>query len=897
MRLSKILPWLTAGCVLAACSAQNPATADGSADNDNGGAAGGQAPVSCTTPNEGCPCDDAAAEVDCGKTIDRFGTFVLCSLGKRTCDGARWGACVGENAITTKNLATVGTSALGSSTNCAGIDDCDPYCSSYSDAPAGLSPPGFTVSDAGLAVTAGGDGGAAVPATVLTSPGGVQGCGTTPVTQAACAPGGVVDPSRCQQDHRCDVGSNTCVWNGGAGYYDATAGGPDLQIGAACSYGGTGVIPVCNRGSATANPAGGTIGINLVAAVPANTCTVIGAPTCTAPVPTGGLLPGQCMNVTGCAFTASTLAAVVNAGNRDLAEPGTRCRNNAATAKHPASPGCGTCGSCDTRLTGRAYAPNETTPLAGISVFEPNGTLTTFTDGVACDTCASLGSPTAAGATSGANGSFTIYNAVPGPNRIVTQSGRWRRTVNVNVPACTTTNLGAAQTRLPRTRAEGDIPKTAFIQGSREALECSLLKFGIASSEITPRVSTASAQRIQLWRNSTNTGTGSAMTTPTGLAPSATGIWQNQAVMDEYSTIVMPCSVEMKDAGYLATADRNRYVSWLNRGGRAFLDHWPGEAFIHNIAAYGALSTWANPLPNSALDAPRGKVNATSTTQQLMRDWLANVGGSSDWGSGWMRTDEPWRHALNPAGSTTEWLRGLSTYTSGGNQWTGTPAGNFSLSFSYETPLTAQPAPACAVGSGGRVIYNGMHVAQARLPGSAYPSSSTTFPTACQLTAGLSSEEYALMYQFFQLTACALGGAPPPAVPPPPPPLPTGIVFARDYQAMCTPGTKPVWQLFQWQASVPAGTSIAFRAATAAVATDLPEAPPGAAPATANIGIASTTTSTWTSDADTVDTSLLGDTGDASARFLRVYMTFNTTATTSPVLQSWRQLYDCIPTE
>lgn len=893
MRLSKILPWFTTGCALAACSAQNPATADGVVDES----APPAAVTSCTTPNEGCPCDESGAEVDCGKTIDKFGTFVMCSMGKRRCDGARWGACIGENAITTKNLAGLGTSALGSSTSCAGIDDCDPYCSSYSDTPAGLSPPGFTVSDAGLAVTAGGDGGAAVPSTVLTSPSGVQGCGTTPIKQTTCIVGGVPDHSRCQQDHRCDVASNTCVWNGGAGYYDSTAGGPDLQIGAACSYGGVGVIPVCNRGSTTANPASGMIGVNLVNAVPADSCAAIGTATCTAPVPTGGLLPGQCMNVSGCGFTATTVAAVVNAGNRDLVEPGTRCKNNAATAKDPASAGCGACGSCDTRLTGRAYAPNETTPLAGISVFEPNGALTTFTDGVACDTCASLGSPTAAGATSDANGAFTIYSAVPGPNRIVTQSGRWRRSVTVNVPACTTTTLPAAQTRLPRTRAEGDIPKTAFIQGSREALECSLLKFGIASSEITPRVNAASAQRIQLWRSSNATGGGSAMTTPTGLAPVATGIWQSQTVMDEYSTIVMPCSIEMKDSGYLATADRNRYVSWLNRGGRAFLDHWPGEAFIHNIAAFGALSTWANPLPNGALNAPRGKVNTASAAQALMRNWLGNVGGSADWGPGWMRTDEPWRHALNPSGATTEWIRGLSTSTMTGSQWTTTPNGDFSLSYSYETPLTAQPAPACAVGSGGRVIYNGMHVAQARLPNSDYPSSSTQFPGACQLAAGLSSEEYALMYQFFQLTACALGGAPPPAVPPPPPPLPTGIVFARDFEAMCTPGTRPVWQLFQWQASVPASTSIAFRAATAASAADLPEAPPGAAPVTADIGTASATTSAWTSGTDTVDARLLAVTGERSARFLRVYMTFNTTASTSPSLQSWRQLYDCIPTE
>jgi len=306
-------------------------------------------------------------------------------------------------------------------------------------------------------------------------------------------------------------------------------------------------------------------------------------------------------------------------------------------------------------------------------------------------------------------------------------------------------------------------------------------------------------------------------------------------------------------------------------------------------------STWAS--GNTQYTTMRGKVNASTAAQTLMRDWLVVAGASTDWGSGWMRSDIPWQHAVTPTtGKTTEWLRGLSTYKAmTGTQWTTTPAGDFSLSYSFETPLAATSG-ACPVGGGGRVIYNGMHVAPGRLAGSANPSSSFKFPGDCQPT-GLTSEELALMYQFFQLTACALGGAPPPPVPPAPPPLPTGVVYTRDYEATCTPDTTPVWQLFQWQASVPTGTSIGFQAATAAKATDLPSAPPAGAPTTADIGTASGTTSTWTSGAATVDTRLRADTAKRSSKFLRVFMTFNTTSTQSPVLSNWRQLYECVPSE
>jgi hypothetical protein len=46
-----------------------------------------------------------------------------------------------------------------------------------------------------------------------------------------------------------------------------------------------------------------------------------------------------------------------------------------------------------------------------------------------------------------------------------------------------------------------------------------------------------------------------------------------------------------------------------------------------------------------------------------------------------------------------------------------------------------------------------------------------------------------------------------------------------------------------------------------------------------------------------VDSQLLADTLVPSASWLRIYMTFNPTATTSPALTSWRQVYDCVPAE
>lgn len=880
--------------IVAACSAGDPAV--------TGAASSGAPPPPCATPDEGCPCEEPGAVIDCGKTLERVNDFVMCAMGKRTCVDHRWGEC-SDGPLTTKHVPTLRLSALQpAGTSCGSINPCDPYCTVYTDDPTGLTPEGgLAVDDGGMYVANAGDAGS-IPTSVQTTTNGEQACGTTPIASSPCHAGGVVDHAKCQQDYRCDVGSNTCVWNGAAGYFDATAGGVDLQIGAACGHPQGGVIPICNRGSAPV-PEGTSLGVNLLTAVPADSCAEIGAPTCSTVAPPGGLEPGQCVNLIGCAFGAGDVAAVVNAGQRDVTEAPSRCKNNAATAKDPLTPGCSACTTCDTRVSGKVYAPNGTTPLAGISVFQPAAPLTPFVDGVACDTCASLGTPVTSGATSGADGSFTLYNATPGASqRLVVQTGRWRRAVDVDVTACTNNVVAAASARLPRTRSEGDLPKTAFVQGNREALECTLLKFGVASSEIQRRTGPSDAHRIQLYRVNGNTGSSTGMTTSSGLASNASDLWSSGGSIDEYSVVVLPCSIEMREFSdsYTSTANKGRFIEWLNRGGRAFMDHWAGEAFLHNLGApFSTTATWASPLPNTPLPTMRGKVNATTPAQLLMRDWLANVGGSSDWGTGWMRSDEPWRHALaTSSASATEWLRGLSTYSAmNGDQWTTTPNGDMSLSYSFETPLSAAPAPACPVGSGGRVIYNGMHVAQARIAGNNYPSSTDVFPSACQLAAGLTSEELALMYQFFQLTACALGGAPPPAPPPPPPPLATGVVFTRDYASSCPSGSKTVWQLFQWQATIPAGTSIDFRAATAASNDALPPSPPAGAPTTADIGTANVSTTSWTNDTSTVDYKLAEETATSSQPHLRVYMTFNTTATTSPVLQTWRQLYACVPSE
>jgi hypothetical protein len=108
-------------------------------------------PTSCTTPQEGCPCDQEGQAVDCGQVERRSGDYVSCSLGKRTCTNGSWGVCVGDrisSQIATKRLPS-GLLSLGSATACVN-NPCDPYCVNYVDDHNGID---------GGAALANGDGG------------------------------------------------------------------------------------------------------------------------------------------------------------------------------------------------------------------------------------------------------------------------------------------------------------------------------------------------------------------------------------------------------------------------------------------------------------------------------------------------------------------------------------------------------------------------------------------------------------------------------------------------------------------------------------------------------------------------------------------------------------------
>jgi hypothetical protein len=597
------------------------------------------------------------------------------------------------------------------------------------------------------------------------------------------------------------------------------------------------------------------------------------------------------------------------------------CNNYTAinvASEPPANSGAGTCVSSwcgvvansnsatgcplssPTTITGTVTDPAGNVGLSNVEVYittdmsnplaplpdEPGGGATPT-----CDTCASLSGPGyLTGTSTDVNGSFTLYPTGTGPYTVVAQIGRWRRAVySVQPQVCkpnpinTTTFKGAMGViSMPSTRTQGDIPKMALVQGSQESLECWLAKVGIATSEIAPYTTTAT-NRIQLYNSANGNGAvgqnyyNGTSSTP----PSATTLWDT--TLYNYSAIFMPCDGSSDYGGNNATAtEKMRMTAYAHNGGRIFIDHWPGETWIENNTNDNwnstNVATWSNNSDTPGTQTGTVLNAGSSSDEQAMYSWLAKWDGPA----GSISSQTP-RDIVTKVGAESV---GLVTFPN----LTGTPV----ASFWFNTPPAVPPATYC-----GRVVYNDMHVSASRGINGAggcttgnFPGN-CNFPTNCDMTTPLTSEELALEYELFQLSACGLGTATP--IPPPPPPAaPTisPVTFTRTVQANCQSGFTPRWGFFEWQATIPAGTSIAYSVQTAPDGTG---GLPGTFGTAVSIGSATTTTPPMTySMSGSVDTDLTMA-GQSSKDWLQINMLLTPSGTVSPILTEWQMLYDCVP--
>src|SRR5260221_2239926 len=112
--------------------------------------------TSCSTPQEGCPCETEAEAADCGVTLRHSEGYTACSIGTRVCTDGQWGACEGDKIAMLPDPAPgVQTQGLGTTKAC--VDNpCDPFCQIIVDDSKDLdltTSPGLTAGNNGLMLT------------------------------------------------------------------------------------------------------------------------------------------------------------------------------------------------------------------------------------------------------------------------------------------------------------------------------------------------------------------------------------------------------------------------------------------------------------------------------------------------------------------------------------------------------------------------------------------------------------------------------------------------------------------------------------------------------------------------------------------------------------------------
>lgn len=413
-------------------------------------------------------------------------------------------------------------------------------------------------------------------------------------------------------------------------------------------------------------------------------------------------------------------------------------------------------GTTKTTLTGTVFDPAGKVPLYNAVVYVPNGEPSPITAGLGpqCDRCDGkiTGSPIAVTLTD-ASGKFKLED-IPADIDfpLVIQIGKWRRKVTIpKVAACQTVAADAANTRLPRNRTEGDIPKIALTTGSADPLECLLKKVGLDESEFGIAGSEA---RVHLYA-----GGGTAPAAPTSSLKSgaaftaATTLWGTVDELKKYDIVMLSCEgSELPDTKPLAA--RQALYDYAKIGGRVFTSHYHHYWFSNSpVADVKGLASWTNDFTCQGGACPiepeppaTPPINATVNTSfpkgAAMKEWLRNT--QSLTGPNETLPIEEARHNIN---SVTP--KALSWMTIQ-NPAAGNKTAHEYVTFN--TPVGAADTEVC-----GRVVYSDLHVGAGDKTGVAFPDGCTT--------PDLTPQQKALEFMLFDLSSCIQQDDKPPSVP------------------------------------------------------------------------------------------------------------------------------------
>ena len=396
-------------------------------------------------------------------------------------------------------------------------------------------------------------------------------------------------------------------------------------------------------------------------------------------------------------------------------------------------------GGLTTTLSGVVYDPAGLRPVPNVAVYVPNGATATIADGLTCASCqASITGKPLSVVTTDAKGHFVLKDVPVGANiPLVMQLGKWRRAVTVpSVASCVDNALVDKNlTRLPKNKAEGNLPLIGLEASDCDQMECFLVnQIGIDPAELTGPAGTG---RVHVYNGQTP-GAG----LPTG-ATDAYALWANLATMKNYDLLLNACECNLPPRDSMGAAYANM-KSYLEAGGRLLAEHYHynwfasttqcnGDVSCKGPVDFNGVATWGFSNPSN----PPQTVENAHPRGQVFSDWLVAVGGSSV--AGQIALTDTRNDVGAVKAPTTRWIYdATSTYA-----------------LSFNTPLGS-------VNQCGRAVFADFHA------GGVYPTPNAAWPTSCNGQPNPSNKTSALAmeYAFFDSFSCVQDDTKPTVVPP-----------------------------------------------------------------------------------------------------------------------------------
>jgi hypothetical protein len=413
------------------------------------------------------------------------------------------------------------------------------------------------------------------------------------------------------------------------------------------------------------------------------------------------------------------------------------------------------CGGSPTTITGTVYDPAGRNPINNAVVFVPNDPtkLPAIPTGVrSCNLCnVSIGDYVTVATTDPA-GRFTLKGVPTGDNvPLVIQVGKWRRMISVPMTRdCATVTLAAGTARLPRNRAEGNLPQMALLTGGCDNMACFLRSVGIDASEFT---SPNAGGRIDVYQGLGATGTGAPLSNgaagdcTTGNCP----LWSSTASLAAYDEVLLGCECSENNQTKPASSLMAMY-DYLHQGGILFATHSQATWFKNGPADFQAIATWTDG-PTSGATGPFA-VDTTFQAGNNFRAWLIDVDAGNAAGIiPLTAADVSTSVTTVPLyTTTTRWIYDESPLPDGG----GAISGNVKA-LSYRAPLPADAGPQDTISTYcGTAYFTDIHAAggQALEDTSGNPGA---VPAACD-GGPMTAEEKALEFLFFDPASCPQQG-------------------------------------------------------------------------------------------------------------------------------------------